>query len=215
MIGTVKFSNAFSSFSFLILIRGNTMKKILVALGLSLAAMSSQAALTFVSNGSTIATNAVNDVTGQGVGTTYSTGNLFADAGDTIVFTNLASLTEAGYTNLFINGSSVFSNKSGSGDTYSFFSALGGLLTFSFTDANGVTFNQGSSSIAVLTNPSTFGLVDQFVLLLDDSAALHTDFDDHAVGVSAVPVPAALPLMASALGAFGIARRRSNKAKAV
>ena len=30
---------------------------------------------------------------------------------------------------------------------------------------------------------------------------------------SAVPVPAALPLMASALGVFGIARRR-NKAKA-
>ena len=31
--------------------------------------------------------------------------------------------------------------------------------------------------------------------------------------VSAVPVPAALPLMASALGVFGIARRR-NKSKA-
>ena len=87
------------------------------------------------------------------------------------------------------------------------------LLTFSFTDAAGTTFNQGDSSIAVLTNPSAFGLVDQFVLLLDDSYPNHSDFDDHAVGVSAVPVPAALPLMASALGAFGIARRR-NKAKA-
>ncbi|PPD56073.1 MAG: hypothetical protein CTY10_06135, partial [Methylotenera sp.] len=32
--------------------------------------------------------------------------------------------------------------------------------------------------------------------------------------VSAVPVPAALPLLATAFGAFGIARRR-NKVKAV
>ena len=36
---------------------------------------------------------------------------------------------------------------------------------------------------------------------------------DAELSPSAVPVPAALPLMASALGAFGIARRR-NKAKA-
>lgn len=191
------------------------MKKILLALGLTFAAMSSQAALTFVSTASTVATNAVNDVTGQAVGTTYLYGNLFAEVGDIVTFTNLSSLTEAGYTNLFINGSSVFSNKSGNGDTYSFTALSNAALTFSFQDANGVIFNQGSSSIAVLTNPSAFGLVDQFVLLLDDSAPRQTDFDDHAVGVSAVPVPAALPLMASAFGAFGLARRRSNKAKAV
>ena len=36
---------------------------------------------------------------------------------------------------------------------------------------------------------------------------------DAELSPSAVPVPAALPLMASALGIFGIARRR-NKSKA-
>ena len=189
------------------------MKKILLALSLTFAAMSSQAALTFVSDGTTIVTNDYNNVTGQGAGAQYSYGNLFAEAGDVVTFTNLGSFTESGYTNVFINGESIWSNKAGFGDTYSFVSA-GGKLTFSFVDGNGATFNQGSSSIAVVTG-STYGFTDQFLLLLDDSKANFTDFDDHAVGVSAVPVPAALPLMASALGAFGIARRRSNKAKAV
>ncbi len=188
------------------------MKKILLALGLTFAAMSAQAALTFSQVGTTVETNFQNDVTGDDAGTAYAYGNLFAEAGDIVTFTNLSSFTEAGYTNVFINGESVFSNKSGNGDTYSFTSVLGGQLNFSFIDGKGVTFNQGDSSIAVLLG-SEIGFADQFVLLLDDSAVGFTDFDDHAVGVSAVPVPAALPLMASALGAFGIARRR-NKAKA-
>ncbi len=188
------------------------MKKILVALGLTFAAMSSQAALTFTQVGTTVATNDFNNVTGDDAGTTYAYGNLFAEAGDVVTFTNLASFTESGYTNVFINGESIFSNRVGNGDTYSFVST-GGMLTFSFVDGDGATFNQGSSSIAVATG-STYGFTDQFLLLLDDSKVNFTDFDDHAVGVSAVPVPAALPLMASALGAFGIARRR-NKAKAV
>jgi hypothetical protein len=39
------------------------------------------------------------------------------------------------------------------------------------------------------------------------------DYDDYVVGVTHVPVPAALPLLASAFGVFGLARRK-NKAKA-
>ncbi|WP_020167828.1 MULTISPECIES: VPLPA-CTERM sorting domain-containing protein [Methylotenera] len=187
------------------------MKKILIALGFTFAAMSSQAALTFTEVGTTISTNTYNDVIGVGSGATFAYGFLSADAGDIVTFTNLASFTEAGYTNVFINGVDIFSNKTGDGDTFSFVSA-GGALEFLFRDANGVEFTNGNSSIAVVTG-STYGFTDQFLLLLDDSAANLTDFDDHAVGVSAVPVPAALPLMASALGAFGIARRR-NKAKA-
>ena len=191
------------------------MKKILIALGFTFAAMSSQAALTFTSTGQTIAIapagDGTNNATGQTAGTTFDYGFLSAEAGDIITFTNLQSFVEAGYTNLFINGTDVFSNKSGNGDTFSF-TSTGGQLSFLFKDANGVEFGNGDSSIGVVAG-SAYGFVDQFVLLLDDSAVGFTDFDDHVVGVSAVPVPAALPLLASALGAFGIARRR-NKAKA-
>ena len=186
------------------------MKKILIALGFTFAAMSSQAALTFTPGGTTATTNGVNNVTGQGAGVSYEFGTLSAAAGQLVTFTNLASFTEAGYTNVFINGIDVFSNKSGDGNTFSF-TSTGDALTFLFKDQNGVEFTNGSASIGVVAG-SDYGFVHQFVLLLDDSATGLTDFDDHAVGVSAVPVPAALPLMASALGAFGIARRR-NKAK--
>ena len=46
--------------------------------------------------------------------------------------------------------------------------------------------------------------------LYDDDDDIDGDYDDYVIGVSAVPVPAALPLMASALGALFIARRRNN-----
>lgn len=189
------------------------MKKILIALGFTFAAMSSQAALTFTPGGTTVATNGLNNVTGEAAGTTYAYGSLSAAAGQLVTFTNLASFTEAGYTNVFINGIDVFSNKSGDGNTFSF-TSTGDAFTFLFKDQNGAEFTNGSASIGVVAGSDYSNLAGfQFVLLLDDSATGLTDFDDHAVGVSAVPVPAALPLMASALGAFGIARRR-NKAKA-
>jgi len=187
------------------------MKKILIALGFTFAAMSSQAALTFTPVGSTVFTNGENNVTGQAAGVQYAFGTLSADAGDIVTFTNLASFTEAGYTNVFINGVDIFSNKTGDGNTFTFSPSDSSPIQFSFVDQNGITFSNGSASIGVVAG-SDYGFVHQFVLLLDDSATGLTDFDDHAVGVSAVPVPAALPLMASALGAFGIARRR-NKAK--
>lgn len=187
------------------------MKKILLALGLTFVAMSSQAALTFTSGGSTAFTTGTNNVTGQGAGVNYEFGTLSATAGDIIRFTNLAGLTEAGYKNFFINGMDVFSNKTGNNNFFDY-TSTGGELEFKFVDRDGFTFENGSNSVGVVVG-SAFGFVHEFVLLLDDSAKGLTDFDDHAVGVSAVPVPAALPLMASALGAFGIARRR-NKAKA-
>ena len=189
------------------------MKKILIALGFTFAAMSSQAALTFTPVGSTVFTNGENNVTGQAAGVQYAFGTLSADAGDIVTFTNLASFTEAGYTNVFINGVDIFSNKTGDGNTFTFSPSDSSPIQFSFVDQNGITFSNGSASIGVVAGSDYANLsAFQFVLLLDDSATGLTDFDDHAVGVSAVPVPAALPLMASALGAFGIARRR-NKAK--
>lgn len=56
-----------------------------------------------------------------------------------------------------------------------------------------------------------------YILGLNDSSTNDYDFDDFVVGlrfqpVSSVPVPAALPLMASALGLFSLLRRRQVKA---
>ena len=58
------------------------------------------------------------------------------------------------------------------------------------------------------------GTVFDFLIGFND-AAPDNDYDDYVVGVTAgptaVPVPAALPLLASAFGLFGISRRK-NKA---
>ncbi|MES2499374.1 MAG: VPLPA-CTERM sorting domain-containing protein [Pseudomonadota bacterium] len=191
------------------------MKKILVALGLTLATMSAHSALVFNPGaGTTESTNQFNDILGLGAGQTFSYGFLSADVGDVITFTNLITNVEAGFRNLFINGSEVLSNKAGNGSSFSYTVTEAGNLDFKFVSQGGFEDLNGSRNIAVIGG--LFG--NDFVLLLDDSFVTHRDFDDHAVGVndavSAVPVPAALPLMASALGAFGIARRR-NKAKAV
>jgi hypothetical protein len=51
-----------------------------------------------------------------------------------------------------------------------------------------------------------------FLIGYNDPFNGNDDYDDYVVGVKAVPVPAALPLMASALGMFGIARRRKTLA---
>lgn len=101
-----------------------------------------------------------------------------------------------------------------------------GALKFRFVDTDGVNevFRNGTSrSFAIMDGfiPSditgtNYGQFD-YILGLNDSSRLDGDFDDFVVGlrfqpVSSVPVPAALPLMATALGLFGLQRRRQAKA---
>lgn len=99
----------------------------------------------------------------------------------------------------------------------------GSAINFFFQDGgNGSTFANGTlngliQGIAYFAN--TAGLIDpttgaafDFLIGYNDTSDVNSDFDDFVVGVSAVPVPAALPLMASALGVFGLARRKSKAA---
>ncbi|MBB4658647.1 putative porin [Parvularcula dongshanensis] len=80
----------------------------------------------------------------------------------------------------------------------------------------GQLFNADAQSGASLIIPGTFtyiALVDTTLMNFPNSQS--TDgFDVDAVGVSPVPVPAALPLMAGGLALGGMARRRAKKAKA-
>ena len=190
------------------------MKRVLIALSFTFVAMSSQAAVVFNFSGFTVPTNAFNDILSEDSGAVYEFGTLSADAGDVITFTNLISDVEASFNNFFVNDMQVFSNKEGDNNSFNFTVLNSGVLDFQFVSQGGFIDSNGSQNIAVLSNVENFN--GEFLLLLDDSFVTHMDFDDHAIGVSTlstVPVPAALPLMASALGAFGIARRR-NKAKA-
>ncbi|OQW70602.1 MAG: hypothetical protein BVN34_01050 [Proteobacteria bacterium ST_bin12] len=101
----------------------------------------------------------------------------------------------------------------GSVDTYNSVSLFNGEThVFSFTgfDYPPSSGNQAQSIYLNIFANGPDGYFDR-IEFASSSNAFETD--NHAF-VSSVPVPAALPLLATAFGAFGIARRR-NKAKAV
>jgi hypothetical protein len=92
-----------------------------------------------------------------------------------------------------------------------------GIVDAGTVQANGAANIAGSQSKGILFFLNTFGLKDAEGKLFDflvgyDDINSDNDFDDYVIGVTAVPVPAALPLLASALAAFGIARRKSKQA---
>ena len=204
------------------------MKKILIALGFTLAAMSAQSAtlslaesgpVVFTTVAGTGSATGAHDVVVGALGGTF--GQLSALNDTTFAVTFLGK--EADRTNFFVsNGTSVdgSSNKVATvGQTF-FFDVAAGVIDFGFRGPEVTALNTGLNNqrIAYITNDGSY--IDantnnpySFLIGFNDGDEIDGDYDDYVVGVSAVPVPAALPLMASALGAFGIARRR-NKAKA-
>ena len=193
------------------------MKKLMLAVSLALSATVAQADI--VSGPLTLSTSGtvdfvgVNDVTGL---TSAYTGTLLATEAVEFRVTFLG--LEAGDTNFYVsNGSEVVGSAKGVvgiGQVF-YFNVGAGVIDFGFGGSGtpgGVS--NGSSAIAY----NTTGLIDpttgqpfQFIIGFNDSGSTDGDFDDYVIGVSAaVPVPAALPLMASALGMFGIARRRKS-----
>ena len=100
--------------------------------------------------------------------------------------------------------------------------SAGSKVAFSFIDGgDGSTFANGQANTAVqgfiFLDAAVWNAIHStaydFLIGYNDSAPVNADYDDYVVGVvNHVPVPAALPLMASALGMFGISRRKSKKA---
>ena len=209
------------------------MKKILIALGFTLAAMSAQAATLSLSN-----LGSVTFTTATGVGSTAGHDVITGATGGTFGLLSVDMDTsfratflgkEANDVNFYVangvnaTGSGINDgvNSVSVGDSFTF-DVLAGAINFGFNDTTtGVSAsNIGDSinKIAYIANTGNYidaatGNPYAFLIGFNDSGSLDGDYDDYVIGVSAVPVPAALPLMASALGAFGIARRR-NKAKA-
>ena len=106
-------------------------------------------------------------------------------------------------TEFAIEAASSSSNQGGDNFANGINSGTTEFLKYTLTLASGNTFNTVINSIS--SGALLVGVTGQTGNQGNDQYIIKTP--------SAVPVPAALPLMASALGAFGIARRR-NKAKA-
>jgi len=200
------------------------MKKMLLALGFTVIATSAQAITISNLNLNTYGTNimfdGINNVVNANTG---RFGQLSATQNTTLRFTFLGK-TAADTNYLMLNGLIV----AGSGtDTVttndSFLSNVNaGVVNFGFTGTGGLTASNSTKpqeSIAFIENVDSIGDATgnpyAFLVGFNDGGSPDKDFNDYVIGVSevsAVPVPAALPLMATALGAFGISRRR-NKAK--
>ena len=203
----------------------NTLAKISVALSLFSAVGVAQAAsLSILGSTSTM----FNNYSGQPAASTgiYSSGflgTLAANQTSLVTFTYLGS--ESSFNNSFSFFGNTLTKSSAVGTVTAPVSVNAGALDFTFSDDQGGSFSNGgvvtpTLGFAILdgnlapTNGTNFGPFD-FVLGFNDSAAGEDDYDDFVVGVSvvaapisAVPLPASLPLMALSLGLFTAAAAR-------
>ncbi|WP_020183920.1 PEP-CTERM sorting domain-containing protein [Methylotenera sp. 1P/1] len=205
------------------------MKKLLLALTIALSATAAQAEvvnhLALSTAGSvTFTTEAAGYTQGHNV-ITGATGGVFGqlsatqDTALTVTFLG----KEAWNVNFYIaNGSEVAGTSTSVvnvGDSFTF-NVAAGLIDFGFggssTSAAASNLTNYIGKIAYIENDGSYkdanGNPFAFLIGFNDSGSPDGDYDDYVVGVSAVPVPAALPLLASALGMFGVARRRKTLA---
>ena len=124
-----------------------------------------------------------------------------------VTFTFLGK--EAAAINFFFSGGPPISNLALVGTTHTVFGVGSGVLSFAFNAVvNGAGTGSITNAIAIYVESSTS------VLALFNDGGGDADFDDMIVRiqVSAVPVPAALPLLLGGLAGIGfLARRRSQR----
>lgn len=205
------------------------MKKMLLAVSLAFAATAAQADIT---SGAFTLTSSTDQAFGAGSvmgawgpigGVNYTDGNfgfLTVAGPKTVVYTFLGK--EASFSNVLLNNGSIVMNDAVVGSTTSVANVSGGVdFGFATTTAGGTpvsTINNGEANNSIVGimyfDASAYNAENNtnfsFLIGFNDFATGDADFDDYVIGVQAVPVPAALPLMASALGMFGIARRRKS-----
>lgn len=143
---------------------------------------------------------------------------------------------ESGYDNRYIQNLSMGNqvlNENTLGNTVSASVAGPGLIDFGFYSAglSNSAFDNGNTAGNILgfvvlkeyvgtnqsvanagyNNNTSFGLFD-FLIGFNDKFTGDADYDDYVIGIkytpSAVPSPAALPLLATAIGLFGFAASR-------
>ena len=217
------------------------MKKLLVALGFALAATGASAnivsgGLTVTGETLTAIVPTLGDDGWGGNGSSLDTA-IYTRGNSGTLIANTAGFFEATYLGQVAsfpnqyssNGMSFFGNNVALPDYTAPGTSLGGMsvsagstVAFSFIDGGDHSiFANGQANTAVqglifldaaIWNGIHHTAYD-FLIGYNDSAPVNADYDDYVVGVvNHVPVPAALPLMASALGMFGLSRRKSKKA---
>jgi hypothetical protein len=197
--------------------KGNIMKKLTLSALLLLASASASATGLSVVGATNISPftgygdNGLISVTGPR--TSGVKGTLTASSAGNVLYTYLGQ--ESGHENQFSFEFGDLYEDDIAGVTSasdSIFSA--GALSFRFIDnETGDEYENGSSRIAIMDGvvQPAYGPFD-YIIGFNDVFG-DNDYDDFVVGVSflpsTVPVPAALPLLATALGLFGFSRRKS------
>ena len=204
------------------------MKKILIALGFTMAAMSAQAITLNVSSGPIspfVGVTTIDFDSALPSGVSITGGEVYAAPTQP----NISAVPVGSTGNYYSVGISPVEQQGpgivtladavgyygflwGSVDSYNKVTLLNGSTIVKSFTGDQFNPNDGDQNLSIYLNIFADNTSEFFNTIVFESSNNAFETDNHAYA-SAVPVPAALPLLASALGAFGIARRR-NKAKA-